>query len=404
MIRFRQAAHIALGSIGSAKLRSALTTLGIVIGIAAVVINASLGASFNQFFTDEISSVGSNFIIAYSKQPNLFFDNEYNIMKNTPGITGVSPRKSMSGELTYLSETRNVNVAGVNKDFKEIQGLQMESGSFLTDKDSNAVVLGYDLANDKFGKNISHRSTIGVAFRQEDGTVVKKSFKVKGILQNSKPTVVSEDSDYDLTVFIPISTMNEMTGKKDYGAFLAMANSPGKVREVAEEVDSRLARNFGIPEKNIENEDSKPYTIFNQADVLEQTGKLGDALNSFLLVLALISLFVGSIGIMNIMLVTVTERTREIGIMKSVGYSSSNVLSLYLLEAVMVSLFGGVVGTAIGGAGAYIIEIALKLPPVFPLKLIEIGILISVFVGISAGLYPARKAALMNPVDALRHE
>jgi putative ABC transport system permease protein len=404
MIRFRQAAHIALGSIGSAKLRSALTTLGIVIGIAAVVINASLGASFNQFFTDEISSVGSNFIIAYSKQPNLFFDNEYNIMKNTPGITGVSPRKSMSGELTYLSETRNVNVAGVNKDFKEIQGLQMESGSFLTDKDSNAVVLGYDLANDKFGKNISHRSTIGVAFRQEDGTVVKKSFKVKGILQNSKPTVVSEDSDYDLTVFIPISTMNEMTGKKDYGAFLAMANSPGKVREVAEEVDSRLARNFGVPEKNIENEDSKPYTIFNQADVLEQTGKLGDALNSFLLVLALISLFVGSIGIMNIMLVTVTERTREIGIMKSVGYSSSNVLSLYLLEAVMVSLFGGVVGTAIGGVGAYIIEIALKLPPVFPLKLIEIGILISVFVGISAGLYPARKAALMNPVDALRHE
>lgn len=404
MIRFRQAAHIALGSIGSAKLRSALTTLGIVIGIAAVVINASLGASFNQFFTDEISSVGSNFIIAYSKQPNLFFDNEYNIMKNTPGITGVSPRKSMSGELTYLSETRNVNVAGVNKDFKEIQGPQMESGSFLTDKDSNAVVLGYDLANDKFGKNISHRSTIGVAFRQEDGTVVKKSFKVKGILQNSKPTVVSEDSDYDLTVFIPISTMNEMTGKKDYGAFLAMANSPGKVREVAEEVDSRLARNFGVPEKNIENEDSKPYTIFNQVDVLEQTGKLGDALNSFLLVLALISLFVGSIGIMNIMLVTVTERTREIGIMKSVGYSSSNVLSLYLLEAVMVSLFGGVVGTAIGGVGAYIIEIALKLPPVFPLKLIEIGILISVFVGISAGLYPARKAALMNPVGALRHE
>src|SRR5665647_89342 len=404
MIRFRQAAHIALGSIGSAKLRSALTTLGIVIGIAAVVINASLGASFNQFFTDEISSVGSNFIIAYSKQPNLFFDNEYNIMKNTPGITGVSPRKSMSGELTYLSETRNVNVAGVNKDFKEIQGLQMESGSFLTDKDSNAVVLGYDLANDKFGKNISHRSTIGVAFRQEDGTVVKKSFKVKGILQNSKPTVVSEDSDYDLTVFIPISTMNEMTGKKDYGAFLAMANSLGKVREVAEEVDNRLARNFGVPEKNIENEDSKPYTIFNQADVLEQTGKLGDALNSFLLVLALISLFVGSIGIMNIMLVTVTERTREIGIMKSVGYSSSNVLSLYLLEAVMVSLFGGVVGTAIGGVGAYIIEIALKLPPVFPLKLIEIGILISVFVGISAGLYPARKAALMNPVEALRHE
>jgi len=404
MISYKQAVHIASGSIRNAKLRSILTTLGIVIGIAAVVVNASLGASFNQFFTDEITSVGSNFIIAYSKQPNLFFENEYNIIKNTPGITGVSPRKSVSGELTYLSETRNVDIAGVDKDFKEIQGLQMDEGSFLTDKDSTAAVIGYDLANTKFGKKISHRSTIEIAFRQENGTIIKKSFKVKGILQNSRPTVVSEDSDYDLTVFIPVSAMNEMTGKKDYGAFLAMANSPGKVREIADELDSRLARNFGVPERKIKDEDSKPYAIFNQADVLEQTGKLGDALNSFLLVLALISLFVGSIGIMNIMLVTVTERTREIGIMKSVGYSNYNVLSLFLLESVMVSLFGGVVGTAIGGIGAYIIESALKLPAVFPLKLIIIGILVSVVVGIAAGLYPARKAALMNPVDALRYE
>ncbi|MDR7665388.1 ABC transporter permease [Methanosarcina sp. Z-7115] len=404
MIKFAQAARIASGSIGSAKLRSALTTLGIVIGIAAVVVNASLGASFNQFFTDEISSVGSNFIIAASEQPNLFFDNEYNLMKNTPGITGVSPRKSMSGDLTYLSETKNVNVAGVNKDFQEIQGLQMEGGTFLTDKDSSSAVLGYNIANDEFSKNISHRSSVEIAFRQSNGTVVTKNFKVKGILKNSEPTVVSEDSDYDLTVFIPISTLNEMTGEKDYGAFLAMADSPEKVRDIADEVDKRFARNFGVPEREIEDEDSKPYYVFNQADILEQTGKIGDALNSFLLVLALISLFVGSIGIMNIMLVTVTERTREIGIMKSVGYSNSNILSLFLLESVMVSFFGGIVGTAIGGMGAYAIESVLKLPPVFPLKLIEIGIVISVLVGITAGLYPARKAARMNPVDALRYE
>lgn len=404
MIKFAQAAHIASGSIGSAKLRSALTTLGIVIGIAAVVVNASLGASFNQFFTDEISSVGSNFIIAASEQPNLFFDNEYNLMKNTPGITGVSPRKSMSGDLTYLSETKNVNVAGVNKDFQEIQGLQMEGGTFLTDKDSSSAVLGYNIANDEFSKNISHRSSVEIAFRQSNGTVVTKNFKVKGILKNSEPTVVSEDSDYDLTVFIPISTLNEMTGEKDYGAFLAMADSPEKVRDIADEVDKRFARNFGVPEREIEDEDSKPYYVFNQADILEQTGKIGDALNSFLLVLALISLLVGSIGIMNIMLVTVTERTREIGIMKSVGYSNSNILSLFLLESVMVSFFGGIVGTAIGGMGAYALESVLKLPPVFPLKLIEIGIVISVLVGITAGLYPARKAARMNPVDALRYE
>lgn len=404
MIQFVQAAHIASGSIRSAKLRSALTTLGIVIGVAAVIINASLGASFNQFFTDEVSSVGSNFIIAYSDQPNLFYDSELEIIKNTPGILGVSPRKTVSGEINYLSDVKSVSIVGVNGDFQEIQGIKMEEGSFLTDKDIYSAVLGYDLAKEEFGRSISHRSSVDIAFRQEDGTLVIKKFKVKGILEDSKETIVGGDGSTDMIVYIPISTMNEMTGEKDYGAFFAMAESSENIGSISKDVDKRLARSFGISERDLNNEDAKPYTVFDQADVLEETGALGKALSTFLLVLALISLFVGSIGIMNIMLVTVTERTREIGIMKSVGYSSSNILSLFLLESIMVSSLGGLLGTAIGGFGAYILEEALKLPPVFPFKLIEIGILISVLVGVGAGLYPARKAANMNPVDALRHE
>ncbi len=404
MIQFVQAAHIASGSIRSAKLRSALTTLGIVIGVAAVIINASLGASFNQFFTDEVSSVGSNFIIAYSDQPNLFYDSELELIKNTPGILGVSPRKMVSGEINYLSDVKSVSIVGVNGDFQEIQGIKMEEGSFLTDKDIYSAVLGYDLAKEEFGRSISHRSSVDIAFRQEDGTLVIKKFKVKGILEDSKETIVGGDGSTDMIVYIPISTMNEMTGEQDYGAFFAMAESSENIGNISKDVDKRLARSFGIAERDLNNEDSKPYTVFDQADVLEETGALGKALSTFLLVLALISLFVGSIGIMNIMLVTVTERTREIGIMKSVGYSSSNILSLFLLESIMVSSLGGLLGTAIGGFGAYILEEALKLPPVFPFKLIEIGILISVLVGVGAGLYPARKAANMNPVDALRYE
>ncbi len=374
------------------------------IGVAAVIINASLGASFNQFFTDEVSSVGSNFIIAYSDQPNLFYDSELEIIKNTPGILGVSPRKMVSGEINYLSDVKSVSIVGVNGDFQEIQGIKMEEGSFLTDKDIYSAVLGYDLAKEEFGRSISHRSSVDIAFRQEDGTLVIKKFKVKGILEDSKETIVGGDGSTDMIVYIPISTMNEMTGEQDYGAFFAMAESSENIGNISKDVDKRLARSFGIAERDLNNEDSKPYTVFDQADVLEETGALGKALSTFLLVLALISLFVGSIGIMNIMLVTVTERTREIGIMKSVGYSSSNILSLFLLESIMVSSLGGLLGTAIGGFGAYILEEALKLPPVFPFKLIEIGILISVLVGVGAGLYPARKAANMNPVDALRYE
>jgi putative ABC transport system permease protein len=404
MIKFAQAARIASGSIESSKLRSALTTLGIVIGIAAVVINASLGASFNQFFTDEITSVGSNFIIAYSDQPNLFYEDELVIIKNTHGISGVSPRKTVAGEISYLSDTRSVDITGVKEDFEKIQGIEMEEGSFLTDKDSYSAVLGYDLAKEEFGRNISHRSTVEIAFRQENGTLISRSFKVKGILKDSKETIVGGDGSTDNAVYIPVSVMNEMTGEEDYGSFFAMADDSENLRKISDDVDLRLARNFGIPERDLDNEDSKPYTVFNQADVLEETGKLGDSLSSFLLVLALVSLFVGSIGIMNIMLVTVTERTKEIGIMKSVGYSNSNILSLFLVESIIVSLLGGIVGTTIGGLGAYVLESALKLPPVFPFSLIVIGVLVSVLVGVTAGLYPAKKASHMNPVDALRYE
>jgi len=404
MIQFVQAARIASGSISSSKLRSALTTLGIVIGVAAVIINASLGASFNQFFTDEVTSVGSNFIIAYSDQPNIFYGSELELIKNTPGISGVSPKKTISGEISYISDTKSVSIVGVNGDFQEIQGIKMEEGSFLSDKDIYSAVLGYDLAKGEFGRNISHRSTVDIAFRQEDGTLIEKNFKVKGILEASKDTILSGDGSTDMIVYIPISVMNEMTGEEDYGSLFAMAESSENIGNVSDEVDKRLARNFGIPQRDIDNADAKPYIIIDQVDVLEETGALGKALSSFLLVLALVSLFVGSIGIMNIMLVTVTERTREIGIMKSVGYSSSNIQSLFLLESIMVSVFGGLMGTAIGGFGAYILEETLKLPPVFPFKLIEIGILVSVLVGVCAGLYPARKAANMNPVDALRYE
>ncbi|MDD3042961.1 MAG: ABC transporter permease [Methanosarcinaceae archaeon] len=404
MIKFRQAVRIAASSIASAKLRSALTTLGIVIGIAAVITNASLGASFNQLFTNQVASIGSNFIVVYSNQPNLFYDNELDLIENSPGITGVSPLKGMSGELTFLSETRNVGVDGVGEDFGRIQNLQMEEGSFLKDTDGYVAVLGYDIANEEFDRKISHRNSVEISFRQEDGTLVTKKFKVKGIIQNSKETIVGGNQDTDWSIYIPISVMNDMTGEKDYGAFFAMTDSLENVREVSEELDDRFARNFGVPKRDLEDENAKPYGIVDQAEILEQTGAIGDALGSFLLAVALISLIVGSIGIMNIMLVTVTERTREIGIMKSLGYNSSSILFLFLLESVMVSLFGGVLGTIIGGLGSYLLETSLKLPPVFPFSLIEIGVLVSVLVGVVAGVYPARKAAKMNPVDALRYE
>jgi putative ABC transport system permease protein len=198
--------------------------------------------------------------------------------------------------------------------------------------------------------------------------------------------------------------MNEIMGEDYYWGFFAASESMDSISEVTDEVDLRLARNLGVPYRDIDNEDAKPYSLLNQEEILEEVDQLSSALGSLLTAVALISLIVGSIGIMNIMLVTVTERTSEIGIMKSLGYKNHEVLSMFIVESMVVGLIGGIFGTALGVIGAYVVVGAMGMPHVFPLDMIFIGVAVSIVVGLVAGVYPANKAAKMNPVDALRHE
>jgi putative ABC transport system permease protein len=227
---------------------------------------------------------------------------------------------------------------------------------------------------------------------------------VKGIVESLNVSFAGGGIDRDVSIFIPVSTMNQMLEEDDFSALFAMSDNIEDVENVSDEVDKRLARNFGVSSRDIEDEDAKPYRIFNQADVLEQTNKLADALRNFLVAVALISLLVGSIGIMNIMLVTVTERTREIGIMKALGYSSVDVLMLFLVESVIISLIGGLLGIVVGIGGAYAITGSLNLPFFYPPLVFEAGFLVALIVGVTAGVYPASKAAKLVPVEALRYE
>ena len=389
---------------GSAKLRSGLTTLGIIIGIAAVVANVSLGESFNLFFEEEINALGSNFIIVFSQEPNLFYTDELEIIDKTPGVMGVSPIKQQLAEVTYLSQVKNINIVGVTEDYEDTANIIMEEGSFITDQDKFSAVIGSDVAYEKFDRNISSRSSIDITFRLEDGETVTRKFKVKGIMESPETSFAEGGIDRDVSIFIPVSTINEMLEEEDFGAFFIMSGSLEDVEEVSDEVDKRLARNFGVSSRDLDDEDAKPYTIFNQADVLEQVNQLSDSLAAFLVAVALISLLVGSIGIMNIMLVTVTERTREIGIMKALGYSSTDILLLFLVEAIILSLLGGFMGLGVGLAGAYAVTTFLDLPFLYPAYIFEIGLAVALIVGVVAGVYPANKAAKMNPVDALRYE
>ena len=404
MLSLKHSLKMAISSISSSKLRSALTTLGIVIGVAAVIANVSLGASFNQYFTEEIGSVGNNFIIVEGKITNLFHDKEMEIVKNTPGIVGVSPLSQEVAQVKYISTTRQITVQGVSADYENVANILMESGTFIDDKDKYMAVLGHDVAYDKFDRKISNKNTIELTFTRPDGEIVTKQFKVKGIVDSPETSLVQSGIEPDERIFIPIATMNEIMGRDYYWGFFAASVSMESIDDVTDELDKRLARNLGVPFRDLDNEDAKPYSLVNQAEILEQVGQLSDSLSLLLTAVAVISLIVGSIGIMNIMLVTVTERTGEIGLMKSIGYKNREILSLFIVESVVVGLFGGILGIGFGMAGAYIVESAMGLPQVFPMDMILIGMLVSLLVGLLAGIYPANKAAKMNPVDALRHE
>ena len=403
MINLLQSVQIAIGSITSAKMRSALTTLGIVIGVAAVVANVALGASFTQYFADELGSIGTNYIIIQGKENNLFFDNELKLIKNTPGIAGVSPIIGRSAEVRYMSESRIATVEGVSADYDEVRNMKMDEGSFLTDKDRYTVVLGCNVANEKFDRKIGLQNSIDLTFRLNDGTSVTRKFKVKGIIKEvnffGDPSATTNND-----IIIPINTMMEMTGENDYSVFFASAVSLEVVEETSDEIDKRLARNFGVSKRDMADDDAKPYLIVTQVEFLEMTGEWGNAIGALLTGVALISLIVGSIGIMNIMLVTVTERTKEVGVMKALGFTSMDVLSLFVVESAVVGLFGGILGTLLGVAGAFAATNLIGLPNVFPVSLIAIGFCVSIGVGLVAGAFPAYKAAKMNPVDAMRYE
>ncbi len=403
MIPLFSAGKIALGSITSAKLRSTLTVLGIVIGVAAVIANVSLGASFNQHFTNEVTNLGSNFIFFQGMQPKLFYDNELKTVESTPGISGASPLKSQAAEVTYMSETKNIIVTGVGQSYDKVANTKLQKGTFINDNDGYVAIIGHKVANEKFDRSISVRNSINIAFRVGENEKVTKTFKVKAIIQNPENTVVQAYDDNE-AILIPIGVMNEILGENDYGGIFAMAEDPATIQEISDEADKRLARKFGISDRELADKESRPYFLINQAEVLKQTDMMAAALSSFLTAVALISLLVGSIGIMNIMLVSVTERTREIGVLKSLGFTASDILFLFMVESIMLGVFGGILGSTVGIAGAYGVETLLKLPVVFPFSLIVAGFFVAVLVGFVSGVYPARKAAKMKPVDSLRHE
>ncbi|MCL2549954.1 MAG: ABC transporter permease [Methanimicrococcus sp.] len=402
MISLSYCVKAAVSSLRSSKLRSGLTALGIIIGIAAVIATFTIGNSFTGYITETLDTQGSNYIVVSASKPNIFYDVQLDIIRNTPGVTDVAAEITKRGLVTFANGQKNLTIYGMHEAGMEIGSIPIYEGQMYSDKDSYVAVVGKDTAEDAFRREIGLRSTIDITLYNSDTKeYVTESFKVIGIAGTDKTDMLSGSGEYTM-IFIPMHIMQEMTGETSYNLVYAMSDSRDDINETSDEIKKRLARNLGVSERDLDDNEKIPFMVINQAEILELVGTLTNTLQTFLLAIGGISLVVGAVGIMNIMVVTVTERTREIGILKALGYSSKDVLILFVVESIIISAVGGMIGTFFGLIIAYIGASFLGLQMAIPVSGVLFGVGLSVIVGILAGAQPSYRAAKMNPVEALR--
>ncbi len=401
--------RIALVSLYANRLRSILTTLGIIIGIGAVIGLISLGRGVEDFIASEFESLGSNLLIVFASPPKSptreriepITTVEATDLLSLPTIQYVAPIHGLIGNINSGGETFNATTYGVTPDYLIVRNYAVLWGRWVTveDLDSKArvMVLGSTVAEELFGKDYNPVGEI-VRYREVPMTII-------GVMEKT-----SEAAGENEIAYIPLTTSQQRLAPpfrartRDGGYFLdalyLQATSEDVMDEATRQIDEYLREAH-----NVQFDGEEDYTIVNQADVLEVLGSITGVLTIFLSLIAGISLLVGGIGIMNIMLVTVTERTKEIGLRKAVGAPASAILTQFLVESVVLSIIGGSLGVLLGWfmaiAGTILVD---ELNLSVDVDAVVFATSISILIGIVFGLYPAWQASRKNPVDSLRFE
>lgn len=400
------------------KSRSALTILGIVIGIAAIMLVLSLGAGAQNLILAQVQGMGSKTIVVIpGRQPsgpsdfaNVFLDSlkerdlrSLQNKSNVPYAEDVMPIVFSTVRMSHQNETYQATILGGGNEEKddvmgEIFDVHSERGAFFTASDvqskASVAVIGDKVREHLFGDT----DPIGKKMRIKD-----KIFQVTGVLGRKGQVSFFNFDDMVLT---PYTTAEQyLLGRKYFDRIIVSADSEEHIRETVSDIKATIRANHNItdPEKD-------DFFVETQADLAERLKTITTALTLFLSGVAGISLFVGGVGIMNIMLVSVTERTREIGLRKAVGATNRDILTQFLFEAVILTFLGGIIGILLGGALSFIISFAIRAFELmtwsfsFPYLGAGLGLFVSAVVGLVFGLYPARRASRLNPIDALRHE
>ena len=386
-------------------MRSLLTMLGIIIGVAAVIALVSIGYGVRQQITESISSLGSNLLMVYPGAPRTpgvrppsgatksLKLSDYEAITKLDSVEAASPVAANTYLTVYMSKNWTTTVNGANADFQYVNNWTLKAGRFISESQierrERVAVIGSTVAKNLFGDE----DPIG-----KDLRIQKNPFKIVGVLDEKGSG--SFGNDQDDVIVVPYTTMMERVMGVDYLRMIYIQAKDGEdLNRVQVDVENILRARHGI--KNPELDD---FNVNNMSSIMKAVEENTATMTLFLGAVAAISLLVGGIGIMNIMLVSVTERTREIGVCKALGATYRTIITQFLIEAIVISLVGGAIGIVVGIGASQLIAAVAKLKTVITTGPILMSFGFSMTIGLVFGLYPARKAAKLNPIDALHYE